>query len=89
MKKITKRIDEAELQKQGYRGLLGQLLDELLTGEKYEITLVFPQSTMEDLRKHGGPQEWICLEYNVPCLLDSVLALIELGHMVKVEMLRQ
>lgn len=87
-REVVVKIDDKNLEKFGDMALVGKLATDLVTGDALEITLLFSQSTMAEL-SHRGPNTWICLEHNIPCLIDSIIRLIAMGHTVKVEIVRQ
>lgn len=55
-----------------------------LSDEDKELELVFPQTSLDWRAKNGGPRDLIILEYNVPCIIDDILRLIERGVKVTV-----
>lgn len=68
----------------GTGSLQGLLLQEDGTIPQ-EIILEFSQSTPGWRHENKGPMEYIVVEYNIPCLIDSILALIKQGKEISVE----
>ncbi len=44
-----------------------------------ELELVFPQTSLQWREKHQGPRACVVLEYNLPCIIEDILLLIERG----------
>ena len=71
-------LDEEQLARLGKSSLIGMLMEPGLK----EIELIFLQTSLGWKKQNGGPQEWIIVEYNIPCLIEDVLWFRE--HGVKV-----
>jgi hypothetical protein len=78
-------LTEEDIQKQGSASLVGMIMSE--THElPQEVELVFPQTGLGWREENGGPLAYIIHEYNIPCLLESVLYLIDKGVNVSISM---
>jgi hypothetical protein len=74
-------LDEDGLGRLATASLIGLVMEDGVT----ELEITFLQSSLSWREKNGGPNEWIILEYNVPCLLADVVKLVERGVKVTIK----
>jgi len=87
MSKLTLIMDEERLRQVGPHSLSGRIFNAACGGRMpEEVELEFPQTDLHWRKRNGGPKQHVLEEFNVPCLLENVLLLLEKGIKVSVTM---
>lgn len=79
--KKTIILDQELLNKLGTASLEGICWEPQIT----ELVLRVPQTSTQWRIQNGGPDAWICWEYNILCLLESIQHITEAGVKITVE----
>lgn len=82
--KIT--IRQEDIEKYGANSLVGEIMSKNNGIMPKKICLVFPQTSTRWKKENNGPNQWIVLEHNIPCLLKDILYLQSLGARTEVYM---
>jgi len=87
MSKLTLIMDEERLRHVGSHSLSGRIFNAAKDGRMpKEVELEFPQTDLHWRKLNGGPKQHVLKEFNVPCLLENILLLLEKGIKVSVTM---
>lgn len=79
----TVKIEKEFLETCGHASLQGLLAKQGIFGPE-EVTLLFYETSTAWRAQHGGPDLYMVPEFGIPCLLESVLSLMEKGYKIHV-----
>lgn len=84
MEELTIECTDEFLSSLGTGSLIGIVLSKNKRQLPKKLILQFPQSSLDFCKKNKGPRDLILTEYNVPCLLESVIWFMNSGTLVEI-----